>query len=134
MMKCGTLRRNPIEVENMSNYVKETKDETQYSIEVRVPVRRVKDGMTFEEMSRAPIINIENRFKSTSILSKLDGKNRTFSNIEGMAVTMVCRVHDDVTSDEVIVRGERGNFYIVEIGDKKYSVNKSCAMFTVKEE
>ena len=117
----------------MSNYIKETKDDTQYNIEVRVPIRRVKKGMSFEEMARSPVINMENRYKSSSILSKLDGKNRTFSNLEGMELTMVCRVHDDITEDTVVVRGERGNFYIVEIDGKKYSVNKSCALFVEKE-
>lgn len=117
----------------MSNYIKETKDGADYSIEVRAPVRRVKKGMSFEEMQRAPIINMENRYKSSSILSKLDGKNRTFSDLEGREVTMICRVHEDITEDNVIVRGERGNFYIVEIEGNKYSVNKCCALFIQKE-
>ncbi len=117
----------------MSNYIKETKDGTQYNTEVRVPIRRVRKGMSFEEMARSPIINMENRYKSSSILSKLDGKNRTFSDIEGMELTMVCRIHDDITEDNVIVRGERGNFYIVEIEGKKYSINRSCVLFVEKE-
>lgn len=117
----------------MSNYIKETKDDTPYNMEVRVPIRRVKKGMSFEEMARSTIINMENRYKSSSILSKLDGKNRTFSDLEGRELTMVCRVHDDITEDTVVVRGEHGNFYIVEIEGKKYSVNKSCALFVEKE-
>ena len=118
----------------MSNYIQETKDGTQYELEVRVPVRRVKKGMSFEEMARSPIINSVNRYKSSSILSKLDGKNRTFSDLEGTVQTMICRVHDDITEDRVTIRGEHGNFYIVEISGKKYSVNKSCALFVEFEE
>ena len=47
---------------------------------------------------------------------------------------MFCKIHDDITQDEVIVRGEMGNFYIVEIEGVLYSVNKSCAMFVKIED
>lgn len=118
----------------MSTYIRQTRQGENYALEVRVPIRRVRNGMSFEEMQRAPIINIESRYRTKSILSKLDGINRTFSNIEGMNVTMVCRIHEDITEDEVIVRGMTPNYYIVEINKVQYSVNKSCAIFTIMEE
>ena len=47
---------------------------------------------------------------------------------------MFCKIHDDVTQDEVTVRGEMGNFYIVEIDGVLYSINKSCATFVKIED
>lgn len=85
-------------------------------------------------MLKAPVMNVENRFKSTSILSKLDGKGKTYSDIEGVTVLMITEVQGDVMTDEVIVRGEMSNFYIVEIDGVKYSVLKSCATFVKFED
>ena len=76
----------------MSNYIKQTKDGSNFNIEVRAPIRKAKPTDSLEDMLKAPVINAENRFKSSSILSKLDGKSRTFSNIEGVAVKMVTKV------------------------------------------
>lgn len=118
----------------MSNYVKKTKDGSNFNIEVRAPIRKAKATDKYEDIVKFAPINTESKFKSSSILSKLDGKNRTYSNIEGVSVSMFCKVHEDITQDAVIVRGEMGNFYIVEIDGELYSVAKSCATFVKFEE
>lgn len=118
----------------MSNYIKKTKEGSNFNIEVRAPIRRATATENYEDIVKSVPINTENKFKSSSILSKLDGKNRTFSNIEGVTVMMFCKIHDDVTQDEVTVRGEMGNFYIVQIDGVLYSINKSCAMFVKIED
>ena len=118
----------------MSNYIKKTKEGSNFNIEVRAPIRRATATESYENIIKSVPINTENKFKSSSILSKLDGKNRTFSNIEGVTVMMLCKIHDDVTQDEVTVRGEMGNFYIVEIDGVLYSINKSCATFVKIED
>lgn len=121
-------------IDKLSNYIKQTKDGSNYNYEVRAPIRKAKKTDSIEDMLKAPIMNVENRFKSTSILSKLDGKGKTYSDIEGVTVLMITEVQGDVMSDEVIVRGEMSNFYIVEIDGVKYSVLKSCATFVKFED
>lgn len=122
------------EIDKVSNYIKQTKDGSNYNYEVRAPIRKAKKNDSIEDMLKAPVMNVENRFKSTSILSKLDGKGKTYSDIEGVTVLMITEVQGDVMTDEVIVRGEMSNFYIVEIDGVKYSVLKSCATFVKFED
>lgn len=115
----------------MSNYIKKTKDGANYNPEVHAPIRRVSDDMTFDQMKRAEVTNVQNKFKSSSILSMLDGANRYYSDIEGVTVKMIAKIHDTVYTDTVIVRGDMGNFYIVEIDGEKYSVSKNCVVFAI---
>jgi len=131
----GELGSNPQRgLINMSNYIKATKDGISYNPDVRAPIRRVKKNMSYEEMVRCPVTNSENAFKSSSILSKMGGKSMTYGNIEGMSLTMICRIDDDITNDTVVVRGERGNYWIVEIEGNNYSISKSCSIFVTFED
>ena len=118
----------------MSSYIKQTKDGSNYSDVVCAPIRKAPKTATIEEMLNAPITNIVSKFKSSSILSKLDIRNRDYGDIAGVSVKMICQIHDETFTDDVTVIGELGNFYIVEIDGTKYSVAKSCATFVKIED
>lgn len=116
--------------DSMSNYIKKTKDGADYNPVVNAPIHAFTGEMkTYEEMARAPVTNIVSKFESSSILSMLDTRQKNYADISGMNLRMVCSVQNKTFSDDVVVVGERGNFYIVEIDGEKYSVNKACAIF-----
>lgn len=115
----------------MSNYIKKTR-EGEFNPFVRAPLRRANPNADYEEIARSPITNIESLFKSDSILSKLDSRQKNFSDVTGVSCIMVARINEEVFRDKVTIKGEKGNFFVVEIDGTDYSVSKTCVLFVIE--
>lgn len=78
-----------------------------------------------------PVVNETKRANVAdckSILSKLD-MGTTLASIDGMTVTMVSKIGNDICKDTVKVIGSTNMAYVIEIAGTEYSVKKSIVRF-----
>lgn len=98
---------------------------------VKAPLYDAPIDCQWDSIPTFPIVNELKKVNTagcTSILSKLD-MGTTLSSIDGMTVTMVAKIGNDVCKDTVEVVGSTNTAYVVKIGDVEYSVRKSVVRF-----
>ena len=110
-------------------YIQKARDIDNVNIEVKAPIKNVTKDMSFEEMVRAAPINTVDKFESNSILSQLKTGNQTYTDIAGMTLKMYARIDDKIFEDTVTIKGERGNFFYIEINGEIYSIYKTIVIF-----
>ena len=116
------------------NYIQKARRIESINDRLCVPLLDVPDtSIPFDEMRKCSAVNAVKPEKSTSILSQLAKNQIVYTNICGCTVRMISRIHDDVFVDEVIIRGERGNFYYVEINGEVYSIYKTIVIFAKRD-
>lgn len=98
---------------------------------VNAPLYDAPLDAQWDSIPTFPIVNELKKVNTagcTSILSKLD-LGTTLSSIDGMTVTMVAKIGNDVCKDTVRVVGSTNTAYVVDIGGTEYSVRKSVVRF-----
>lgn len=98
---------------------------------VNAPLYDAPIDCQWDSIPTFPVVNEVKRTNSagcTSILSKLD-MGTALSSIDGMTVTMVAKIGNDVCKDVVRVVGSTNTAYVVNIEGVEYSVRKSVVRF-----